>query len=317
MFGTTKLRYTKSRTRSRTSASGTVRWKRHRMLFTLTAVLMMTYMQTLDKGPLLGRRSLALARKLQNENGFLYLQILNKAYIPIAINWICGTPRRSVEKCMFIATDVFTALALAKHKVSFAYISYSSSALTYGEHNYYRYMYFRTQIVSELLHKGINVWIIESDSTWLGDPLPYLRNFSDFDVIAGQDGDLSHRNAEGGFLYLNATYSTKDMWGKLRETQLLQLNCRQFDDSRCQNLSATPDLGNEMFLLQQSLHEVKWDFFPLDKFVSGLWYEDTYFRKHTQPVVIQNNWIKGNYNKTIRARKWNHWYLTEKLECLL
>ena len=132
-------------------------------------------------------------------------------------------------------------------------------------------MYFRTQIVYELLHKGINVWIIESDSTWLGDPLPYLRNFSDFDVIAGQDGDLRHRNAEGGFLYLNATYTTKAMWGKLRETQLLQLNCRKFDDSRCQNVSATPDLGNEMFLLQQSLHEVKWDFFPLDKFVSGLW----------------------------------------------
>lgn len=160
----------------------------------------------------------------------------------------------------------------------------------------------------------MNVWLIESDATWFGDPSILLPTYTNYDVIAGQDGLLEQNYAEGGFLFLNSTHGTVRLWQKIRkhqETELSRSTWLRFASNR------ETEHGNEMFLLRKFLHDVRWTFFDKRRFVSGLWYTDDRFRTNTKPLVIQNNWIRGNAEKIRRAQQWGHWFLLANNSCPL
>lgn len=157
--------------------------------------------------------------------------------------------------------------------------------------------------------------IIESDATWFGDPSAQLERYANYDVVAGQDGLLEQNNAEGGFLYLNNTPGTIHMWRKIRQLQESELFMRKPFRFVPNRKVEVHDAGNEMFLLQKLLRDVRWTVFDKRRFVSGLWYKDDMFRSETNPIVIQNNWIKGTPAKIRRARQWGHWFLLANNSC--
>ena len=255
--------------------------------------------------------SLEVLKAVQAEHGFAFLQVINAAYLSMALNWICHVSEEVLTKTVFLATDATAASALRRKKVRFVAERFDSGELLYGTRKYYSYMLWRTRIVESLLLKGVNVWIIESDATWFGDPSAQLERYTNYDVIAGQDGLLEQNNAEAGFLFLNSTPGTIKLWQKIRHRQETQLSTRWY------SFQANSDAGNEMLLLQKYLSDVHWTFFDRHRFVSGLWYMNATFRANTAPVVIQNNWIRGNAAKILRAQRWSHWFLLENDLCPL
>jgi hypothetical protein len=51
--------------------------------------------------------------------------------------------------------------------------------------------------------------------------------------------------------------------------------------------------------------------------VAGVWYSNAKVRaQHPTPSVILNNWIIGNDKKIERAKKWRHWFLDSKNQCI-
>ena len=55
--------------------------------------------------------------------------------------------------------------------------------------------------------------------------------------------------------------------------------------------------------------------FPISDFPNGLWYQGKV--DSDNPVVIQNNYIKGNDRKIERAKKFGHWFLGVDDECVI
>ena len=253
---------------------------------------------------------LTKAHTLQQANNFVFLQLVNKAYIEMTQSWACHAPNGVLQQTLFVATDEISfekVKDFAPHVVRQLYQS-ERNGVSYGQLDYFNLMLFRTKLVETLLLHSINVWIIESDAVWFSSPHPYLIHLRDMDVVAGQDGILTESIPEGGFLYLNATEKTKEMWIRLRvefEQTLLELASQE----------QIGDAGSEMLMLPKHLKTVNWTFFPKDKFVSGLWYTNDEMRQYSDPVIIQNNWIIGNHEKVARAKKWGHWYLTLAFEC--
>ena len=248
---------------------------------------------------------------VQREYGFVFLQLVNAAYVPLTRNWICSAPRTVLPKCIFLATDKFAEEQLRKEQVNVFYEGLETEELQYGTRKYYLYMLRRTEIVEELLLRGVNVWVIESDAMWFEDPTSYLQKYSGYDVIAGHDDkpDAPKPSPQGGFIYLNATQRTLRLWQSIRKRQIIELSMFQYFGSEAK-------MGNEMLILRKRLnYGVRWTIFDPHRFVSGLWYRESTIRAMSRPVIIQNNWIKGNGAKIQRAKEWGHWFLRTDMSC--
>ena len=255
---------------------------------------------------------LTTANRIQVNFGYVHLQLVNSAFVNIALSWICNVRTLNVlERTLFVATDVesFSALSLRAPHVEL--LVHETSALSYGQTVYFQYMLFRAKLVEKLLLHGISIWLIESDAAWFADPEPYLLKFTGMDVLVGQDGLLTDSIPEGGFIFLNSTVKTSKMWSALRKEheEVLELKSE---------LVHIGDAGSEMLMLPKHLKLVTWDFFDKQKFVSGKWYSSATMRSASKnPIVIQNNWIVGNHAKIYRAKNWSHWFLDEvTLSCV-
>ena len=224
----------------------------------------------------------------------------------MTLSWVCNVNKFEVlHKTVLIATDFVSHQALSVHVPHVVLLERDRSLdLSYGQAAYFEFMSFRAKIVEELLYRGNNIWLVESDSVWFADPFPYLQEIYDMDVIAGQDGILSESIPEGGFLFLNATSRTKVMWSDLRQQHERALEEMSGTDN-------VGDAGSEMLMLPDHLKKVRWTFFPKHRFVSGLWYTNTDMQATSRPVIIQNNWIIGNREKINRAKAHGHWFLVE------
>ena len=269
------------------------------------------------------------ASRIQQQYGFVFFQLMNANFALMVRSWICQARRLPglIDQVLFAATDSAVEQALQDMGApNIVVLPYTTGNLVYGHRQYFNYMLFRAQNVLSLLQNSINVWLVEADATWFANPTPFIRELRDMDVVVGQDGSLIVRDdpssryhrehtpaiqendednnlPEAGFIYLNATEATISMWDDLVEQHENLL-----EESGTEHLG---DSGSEMRMLPQHLPKVRWTSFPRTRFVSGLWYEDTEFRKAVNPIVIQNNWIKGNEAKIDRARQWGHWFLLE------
>jgi len=247
------------------------------------------------------------AKSMQRRNGFVYVQFLNEAFVPMTLNWLCHTDAKVVLKTLFIATDEAAERALRKVVKHVVFLPFASGELSYGQRTYYDYMLFRTRTLSALLQSDVSVWLIESDATWFGNPEPHLPR--GYDIVVGQDGYFHEDIPEAGFVFLNATEKTKRMWQSLSEQQAAALQ-----DAGSGWLGGK---GSEMLMLPGQIvkHGLRRGDFPRAFFVGGKWYQNATFRDMVNPVVIQNNWIIGNGPKIKRAQQWGHWYLNQSNEC--
>lgn len=244
--------------------------------------------------------------------GFVFLQLVNTAYLEMVLNWVCHAPDGVLEQTIFFATDITMELALRQYKhriIPHVFLhEYDSPSLTYGQRDYYYFMAFRLELMEKILESGISIWLVESDSTWFQNPARMIGEFQNMDIITGQDALLEDSYPEAGNIFLNASsMKTLDMVKNLRAEQEASLS--KLQDGEVGNR------GNEMLMLPAHLKKLHWTFFPRKLFVGGLWYKNETFRSIVTPIVVQNNWIIGNQAKIARAKDWNHWFLRNDLTC--
>lgn len=251
------------------------------------------------------------ATHIHHESGFVFIMFVDEAFLKMTLSWICHAPNSVLAKTLFIVSspDVQTSLKQfgAQH---FKIISMQSSKgrkkkskIKYGQKAYYEVINLRARLVSQLLHRQLSVWIIESDSTWLADPTSVLERFQNQDIVAGKDGEDQDEFPEAGFVFLNSTSRTRKLWDGMVTWQ------RNAIDSMTRENAG--DAGNEMLQLPEMLMQTNctWSYFPASHFVSGKWYVSEKIRSSSSPIVIQNNWIVGTKHKIHRAQRWGHWYL--------
>ncbi|XP_012553558.2 uncharacterized protein LOC105843074 [Hydra vulgaris] len=271
----------------------------------LYSVSLKTYVQAIID------RSLSI----QSKHGFIFLQMMNSAFLLHTKSWLCNVKNQNevLQRLILIATDdhAFKQLKAFNVKVLHLFLlPYESLDLEYGLRSYYEYVLFRISLTNKILNAGVSVWICEADAVWFESPIKYLTEFTEKDIVVQQDGLINQNMPCGGFIFLNKTKPTKRMWRELEKRVTTVLN--SLTDVE------VGDEGNEQLMLPILLSEfrVKWAFFSRTKFVSGHWYTNELFRKQVHPVVIQNNWIKGNEAKILRAKYWDHWYLNKNETCL-
>lgn len=269
--------------------------------------------------------------KILKNHKFIYFQTLNSKFLKLTKNWICQVSESVLNQTLFIATDLksFEAIKNYTNHVILSQNSVSNEKLSYGEINYFKYMLWRTAVILDLLKNNIPLFIIESDATWLSNPSDYIEknNYQGCDFIAGNDRITKVKVAECGFILLNSTENMLKLWQELYYK--LETNWNLIKNSSFRSKSKivrARQLGrlNEMNLFNALLKENKYQtisdcWFPVNDFPNGLWYSDRWPVNKTEisvPVVIQNNYIKGNEKKVERAKKFGHWFLDENDNCL-
>ena len=252
---------------------------------------------------------------IQSKYGFVFLQMMNNAFLLHTKSWLCNVKNLDevLQRLLVVATDEYAFEQLKSFDVKLNhlfFLPYESLNLEYGQLSYYEYVLFRLSLINKILTANISVWLCEADAVWFESPIKYLSEFTEKDIVVQQDGLVDQNIPCGGFLFLNKTTNTKLMWRELEKRVSVVLSSLTDVD--------VGDNGNEQLMLPTLLghYRLKWSFFSRTKFVSGHWYTNELFRKQVQPVVIQNNWIKGNEAKILRAKYWNHWFLNESGVCL-
>lgn len=248
------------------------------------------------------------AAHIHHESGFLFIMFVDDAFLKMTLSWVCHVPNSVLAKTLFMvsSTEVQTKLkqfGAQYFKITSSTSSKDGSKIQYGQKAYYEVVNARARLVSQLLHRQLSVWIIESDSTWFADPARVLERFQNQDLVAGKDGEDQDEFPEAGFVFLNSTSRTRKLWDGMVTWQ------RRAIDSMTEENAG--DAGNEMLQLPEMLKQTKctWSYFPESQFVSGKWYVNEKIRSSSSPVVIQNNWIVGTQHKIHRAKLWGHWYL--------
>jgi len=250
---------------------------------------------------------------MQKKNGFVNIQLLNHGYVEMTKSWICNV--RSfpgvLDKIMFITTDqnAYDQLVKFDSELNVVLELYETPKdLTYGQYAYYDFMLFRTKLLLQLLKNDIVIWLTESDAVWLKDPSDVVLNTKG-DMVTMSDGAPPQKILQGGFQLLRPTKPTVSVWTKLLTT---------FQNKMSASKKGTEmnDSGSEQLMLNSLIRKepnlnVQWLDWHL--FAPGLYYRDK--NKFPQPMIILNNWIKGNPAKIARAKKWNHWYLDGNGEC--
>ena len=66
-----------------------------------------------------------------------------------------------------------------------------------------------------MLTTGVSLVLLDSDHFWLASPLPWLREQTNLDVVAEHNGPGRGPRVCAGFLFLNCTPATLELWSKV------------------------------------------------------------------------------------------------------
>ena len=271
--------------------------------------------------------TVSMAQAMNKEHGFVNVQFLNAAYISMTKSWICNVRvfPGVLEKTLFVATDAHTYSQLRSFDstLHLALEAYNATRpLRYGQYAYYHFILFRTTLVLELLHHGIVVWITESDAVWWQDPTAMVMNTTG-DMVAMNDDYEPTKSIQGGFLLLRPTRITLVLWKQLFDaTHNIMRGAEKNSEMR--------SAGNEQIVLGNLVFnspDVHLQWLDPTLFVSGLYYrkdqrleriKNWFLGRKTDyhPIVILNNWIRGNAAKEERVKKWKHWFLSAQEQCI-
>ncbi|XP_077868708.1 uncharacterized protein LOC144359421 [Saccoglossus kowalevskii] len=251
---------------------------------------------------------LGICRNILRKHKSVIIQCLTAGFLEMTKNWICNVECLGIlSNVLFITTDleVYKELLHFNSKINIIHIEYTTlKSIHFGQAGYWKYMVFRVGIIRFLLRNEINVFITESDAVWLQNPMPLIENDGKFDIIAQVDN--AKRNFIcGGFLYLNCTGVTRQVWGQV--FQGMENAVMDWDDSEIKDNQA---MYNDQRKLNKAIKRlpVRVRRLPIKRFSN---YDNWDPDKPSQPFVIQNNWIIGNENKIARAKRFDHWFLTD------
>ena len=230
------------------------------------------------------------AKQLFLMHGFVNLQFLNSGYTEITKSWICNVKKLKgvIDKTLFLVSDRQAYEELIKFgNYNIVLIEFNSSKdLKYGSRNYFSYIYFRAKIISDLLHKNINLWLTESDAVWFDSPFTEMDETVEA-ILVDNNPSGKKKQVSGGMIYLKSTTKVIKVW-----------------DSLLNWLNKTKASQDEMPFLTQlfikSKVKKRWLIYP--QYVSGLWYTNKQLHSGKEKI-IQNNYIKGNPAKIRQSQE--------------
>ncbi|XP_070537505.1 uncharacterized protein [Ptychodera flava] len=256
---------------------------------------------------------LLTVEKIRRHKGLVIVQFLNLGFINMTKSWICNVECMDVLPfTIFITSDRLAYWELKEWRPDLNVVLQTfgdSKSMRHNEDSYNEYLCYRVRLIDLILNSPMSVFLVESDSVWLSNPVAFIDRYSNADIVANANRALSEeKQAMAGFVFLNATSSTRLLWTKLR--QRLDDISKTYQNGTGKS---SGDMGIFNLLLKTEKPKVVW--LPGDQFFSGQWYRKPKLRDTSkQPVVIQNNFIAGNDRKEERAKWWNHWFLSKSTE---
>ena len=256
-----------------------------------------------------------MASSIAKEKGVVLFTVINAGYVDFAFRWLCNTAvLESVHQhVLFLATDISTGQRLHKQWPTVHVVSMNdtqrSGAVSFGTAGYLRIIVQRTRLIQRLLQSNVRLLLFEVDFVWLANPLPTILSQSEkmhSDIVATK---VYGRNlACGCFLLLNPTPATKMLWTQLTEKMGI-LNKRIAERDRTVR-KAENDQTYLSSLINEGYGGIRLSYLSERLFPDGKWYKLSHLRsRKPDPLVIHNNWVAGNDNKTEQAKKFGHWFL--------
>jgi len=192
--------------------------------------------------------------------------------------------------------------------------------ILYGHKTYWRLMLLRTRLISDLVARGVEVFLFETDQVWLQDPFLYMNREAGADMIGTLD---TQHNVAGNTLLLHPTLPTRKLWREVYERFLKSYMKVGVDNLQEEDTSFVEHDQHSLsdLLLYNEAYRAK---FPValalmnaNLFVGGSWYSGFYSSEESkQPVIINNNFISGVQKKRKRAIQFGHWFIDESGQCI-
>ncbi|KAI0564039.1 glycosyl transferase family GT77 cell wall biosynthesis [Gracilaria domingensis] len=267
----------------------------------------------------------ALKKIVSHKPKMVSLTIVNHKFMQLTRSWLCN-----VEGGGFAPPNIIwiTLDERSKAQVKELGIGHTidildalsadnmdSQNIIYGQPAYWRLMLMRTRLIRDLLDRGIDVFLFETDQVWLQNPFDYIRK----ELEAGSDmvGTLdTQHNVAGNTIMLRSILPTRRMWSevytrfkadydfknvekmKRHESTFVKHDQHHLSDLLLFNPSFIRDFPVALGLLNAEL------------FVGGSWYFGKYKTVESRrPVIINNNFISGTEKKKARAISFGHWFL--------
>ncbi|KAK3085471.1 hypothetical protein FSP39_003923 [Pinctada imbricata] len=261
-----------------------------------------------------------MALDISKEHTFVMVTLINAAYIPFTLSWLCNTKHMNINQhVLFLTTDEQTDNMLKKYWPGVKSVVLqgidSKGNETYSQVGYVKLMVKRTEALMSILEENVPIFLFEVDCLWLKNPVPFLLTHQNFDIVSTK---VSNRDSviAGGFLYLSPNESTKRLWKELTRRMIALYNKIRAlppmkliseGDNDQQYLSA---------LIRNKYKGIKVKLLDAMDFPDGQWYKlSKEKRQLSKPYIINNNWVVGNFEKIKRAKKWKHWFLKEDNTC--
>jgi hypothetical protein len=269
-----------------------------------------------------------------------YVQFFDHSFLEMTYNWLCNVVpfRPLLDRVVFVVTDVQAYNAIAQFSktqiesrgqpplrlvlVEYKPIQATGNALTYGELQYYDYMFFRSGLMLQLLAAGIDFMVVESDSVWFSDPSSVLFSYQG-DFVTGLAGDGpfdgervgavegvrlgTNRGVQHGFSLFRSNSRTIDYYATV---------LAYFEDMINNKHDGHENEQGVIVKLLKKFPELKFQFFEENQFRHGMyWFPKDLPPGAPKPIIIQNNYIIGGDKKLARAKEAGYWYLNDKNEC--
>eukprot|EP01127_Copromyxa_protea_P010165 TRINITY_DN2453_c0_g1_i12.p1 TRINITY_DN2453_c0_g1~~TRINITY_DN2453_c0_g1_i12.p1 ORF type:complete len:361 (+),score=52.51 TRINITY_DN2453_c0_g1_i12:168-1250(+) len=252
-----------------------------------------------------------LARSKMNPEGIVAITMVNSGFIETTQSWFCNVAYMGLTPhVLIIATDDVSYEELSNNNLGFTIGYFPTSnayqgSLSFGSSDYVNWLKFRTELLVRLLENEIGFLLFETDALWVVDALNATSTYtSQLTVYLDNASDITKATYIGfGFIKARATNMTKTLFKETHERYIVEGGMEQ----------------NIFSQLLWSWPPESYGVFLPESYICGLWYKDAAVRKKsTNPVVINNNWhpVTGVAAKTERAKKWRHWFLDDKGQCL-
>lgn len=253
--------------------------------------------------------------------------IINSQFMQLTRSWLCN-----VRTAGFLPPNIYWIVLDHKAKTeldrlgvgktvditdAFTTDNMHSMNILYGQPAYWKLMLMRTRLIRDLLDRGIDVFLFETDQVWLQNPIDYIKREINADADMVGTLDTQH-NIAGNIVMLRSVLPTRRLWSEvylrfkvsydmknveskeIHSSTFVQHDQYQLSDLLLYNTKFTQDFPVALGLLNSEL------------FVGGSWYSGMYSSKVSKrPIIINNNFISGTERKKTRAIVFGHWFLKD------
>ncbi|CAM6090877.1 unnamed protein product [Calypogeia fissa] len=261
---------------------------------------------------------MSVMNKLERNNTVI-VTMANPAYYLFLENWDCFAKPFIGRRFLVYTTDYDFGQRISEKDGYHVLVQSSelNEALNFGTTEYQQLILARTQVAGHLLEAGKSVLIVDNDSVWLSDPLPYL-DAANADIVTSRDGEYEMDDAIcGGLLHLKHTPTTKRVWSEVTRRHLDIIEKALANNHLASFGESEQTVINEIFQAEQNVSAVREKgmeplrvhFLDPLRFPNGLVYFE-YGRpqeENVKPVVIHNNWIVGYLAKLKRFEEFGLW----------